>query len=82
MVRAGLVVDPLDLERLGDQLARREAGVQRSERILEDDLYLAAEFTKLAAAGLGEVDSAELDLAGRGLVQSKDQSGGRGLARS
>jgi len=36
--------------RLADDIARGHAGIERGERVLEDDLQLAAERTHLAIA--------------------------------
>ena len=41
LLAAGAVADPVDLQRLGDDGADLERGIEGGERILQDDLHLA-----------------------------------------
>ena len=71
-------------ERLGDQLADGEVGVEGAQRVLEDELHLARaeERPQLAALQRAEVGALEVDAAGGRADQADGGAGQRGLARA
>ena len=50
-------------ERLGDDFLDTEAGIERGEGILKDDLHIAAQPAHFAGAGAEQVASFEADAA-------------------
>ena len=90
--RASASDDPLalgreaagDVERLGDQLADGEVGVERAQRVLEGQLHLAgaAERPQRAALQRAEVGALEVDAAAGRADQADGGAGQRGLARA
>src|SRR5205085_513881 len=60
-------VEPVDLERLADDVAHRHPGVQRRVGILEDDLHLPPVLAHLAPLEASDVASVEDDRPRRGL---------------
>ncbi len=73
-------VQPVDAQRLGDDLAHSHAWVERRVGILEDDLHLPPHLAHLAPRETGDVAPVEEDLAGRGLRQLHDRPPERCLA--
>ena len=59
-------------QRLGNDIAHRHAGVQRSIRILEDHLHVAAHRLHLAGLEVGDILPVEDDLALRRLINADD----------
>jgi hypothetical protein len=72
---------PVDDERLGDDLLDAEAGIERGEWILEDDLHIAAQSAHFAAVGGEQVVSFEADAAGSRFDEAQDQTSECALAR-
>ena len=72
--------DPVDPERVADDLLDGLPRVQRRVGVLEDDLHLAAERTQLALGQLGDVPPLEADRALGRVEQAEHEPGGRGLA--
>src|SRR5262245_17934548 len=72
--------DPVQAERLADDLAARHARVERGVRILEDDVHLAPVRSERAAREARDVVAAEPDRAVRGLEQPVDAVADRRLA--
>src|SRR5262249_50026987 len=54
----------MDQQGLGDNLCNTHTRVERSERILEDDLHVAAQAAQLAGSRLENVMAVEINLAG------------------
>ena len=71
---------PVDGQRLADDRADRHARVERGERVLEDDLHVAAERVQLLAAECDDVPALEPDLARGRLDQPQDAAAGGRLA--
>ena len=69
-------------QRLGDDVFNAEAGIERGEGVLKDDLHIAAEAAHFAGAGGEQIAVFEADVAGRGLDEAQDQSSERALARA
>src|SRR5262249_27095048 len=67
-------------ERLADDRAHGHSRVQRCERVLEDDLHVAAQALKLAAIERGDVLALEPDLSRGRLDEPQDAASRRGLA--
>jgi hypothetical protein len=65
---------------LGDYVFYAEAGVERGEGVLEDDLHVAAELAHLAARGGEQVATVEADAAGGGLDEAEDEASEGALA--
>jgi hypothetical protein len=76
--RAFLFVDE---KRLGDDFFDAEAGIERGEGILKDDLHITAEASHLAQAGGEQVAVFKADAAGSGLDQAEEQTSERALTR-
>ena len=81
----------MHLQQLADGRPHRHAGVEGGERILEDDLHVAAQLPQPAAVGGDHVDAfdaaalqraPEHHLPGGGFDQAEDAAGGGGLAAS
>ena len=70
-ILAGLA-DVVRLERLGDDIMHRHAGVQRGVRVLEDHLHLAADGLQLALFHMGNVLAVQDDLALARLIDADD----------
>ena len=70
-----LVVD----DGLGNRLTHRLTGIQRRERILEDQLHIAALLPHLFLAQSGDIGAVENDLAAGGLHQAQNGTAGGGL---
>src|ERR1700676_1120842 len=64
----------------GDDVLDTEAGVERGEGVLKNDLQVAAEATHFAAAGSEQVAAVESYTPGRGLDQAKNQAAQSALA--
>ena len=62
--------------------ADRHARIERGERVLEDDLHVAAERAERRGIELRDVAALEPDLAGGRLDQPQDAAAGRRLARA
>ncbi len=73
------VADPVDLQALGDALTHRAAGIERRERILEDDLHLLAQCLEIGAFGVGEIGALEGDVAVGGIEEPDEQAPQRRL---
>src|ERR1022692_641698 len=69
-------------ERLGDDVLDAEAGIERGEGILEDDLHIAAQPPHFAGAGGEQVAAFEADAARSRLKEPQNQPSQRALARS
>src|SRR5256885_15743653 len=69
----------MHLDWLADDVAHGHARIQRGVRILEDHLHAAAHLAHLLAAELRELDTVELHLAGRRLVELEDRAPSRRL---
>ena len=61
-------------QRLGDDVLHAEAGIERTEGILKNDLHVAAQAAHFVAAGGEQVVSFEVDAAGSGLDEAKDEA--------
>ena len=55
------VAEAVDVQRLGDGFPDRQAGVERGEGILEDDLNVAAHVAQGATLDLGQLGAVEAD---------------------
>jgi len=66
-------------ERLADDAADRMAGVERGERVLEDDLHLAPQGPQRGALERRHVGAGEVDLAVRAVDQPHDAAAGGGF---
>src|SRR5216683_2813883 len=60
------------MQRLGDDVTHRHAGVQGCIRVLEDHLHLLPHAPELLAAGLREVDVIEVDVTRSSRMQLHD----------
>ena len=65
--------ETMDLNSFADDCAHSHAGIKRCVRILEDELHLAAQMTKLAARKGGEIAPVKKDLAGSWLDELEDE---------
>ena len=72
--------EPVNAERLADDLPGGHARVERAVGVLEHHLHFFAEFAHPLAAHGGEFFAPEADGAGRGLVEPQDAASQRGLA--
>src|SRR5204862_6119411 len=75
-MRHAVVQRPLD-----DRVAYAAPRVQRAIRILEHDLYPAAQRPELVSLEAREIHAAQTHFAARGLDEARDASGERRLAR-
>src|SRR5437763_16312927 len=66
-----LIADPVNHQRLSDDVLNLLPRIERGIRILKDDLHLAAQFAQLALAHRGYVASFELNVAACRLNQTK-----------
>ena len=66
---------PVNLQRLADDVPRRHARIERGERILKDDLHLAPVRPQLALAQMRDVTAADLDGPGGRLDQAEHGPG-------
>ena len=64
--------DAVDAERLADDIAGRHARIERSERVLEDDLHRAPDRPQLGLAEMGDVAVVQPDAATGRLDQAQD----------
>ena len=71
----------MDDERLGDDVFHAVTGIERSERILKDDLHITAQAAHIAAARGQQIAAFKAYAAGRRLDQTQNQSSQRALAR-
>jgi hypothetical protein len=78
-VRSASRADLVHLEALADDLADRHARAERAERILEDDLHLAAQGPQLTLGELLQILAVEGDAA-LALLESQQGETQRGLA--
>ena len=69
-------------QRLGDDVLHPKARVQRRERILKDDLHVAAQTTHFGRAGREQIASLEVNTARSGLDEPQNQSAERAFARA
>src|SRR5713101_1558082 len=76
----GIALDPMDHDRLGDNLADLHARIQRAVRVLENDLNPPPQRQKLFAFQLCDVDAVIEDLAAGRPLEPQDAPAGRGLA--
>ena len=67
-------------DRLTDQLHDVLSGVQRRERILEDDLHIRAKLAHLTIFVFGDILAVEDDLSAGRFDELEDRSAGRGLS--
>ncbi len=67
---------------LGDDIFHAKARVERGERILKNNLQVAAQAAHFAPAGGEQIASFEADRARSGLDQAKDEASQRALARA
>ena len=72
----------MDKKRLGDDVFDAEAGIERGEGILKDDLHIAAQAAHFAGAGGEQVAAFEADAARGGLDEAQEQASERALARA
>ena len=72
----------MDRQRLADDCADRHARIERGERVLEDDLHVAAERSERPGVELGDVAALEPDFARRRFDQPQDAAPGRRLTRA
>ena len=70
----------MDLQGFADDVARRHARIERGERVLEDDLHLAAIGSHLRLAKTGDLPALDFHRTGRRLDQAHHGAAGRGLA--
>ena len=63
----------VNYKRLADDVFHSQAGIERTERVLKNNLHVAAEAAHFAAAGGEQVASLEVNTARTRLDQSKDQ---------
>ncbi len=70
----------MDFQPLCNRLANRHAWIQRSVRVLEDDLHVAAHFFQLPTAQLEDIRPIEKDLAGGRLDQAQHGAPDGGLS--
>jgi hypothetical protein len=70
----------VDEERLGDDVFDAEAGIERGEGILKDDLHIAAQAAQVGVAGGEQIAVFEADAAGSGLDEAKNHASERALA--
>src|SRR5207302_5919771 len=66
-----LITDPVNHQRLSDDVLDLHAPIERGIRILKDDLHLAAQLAQLALAHRGYVASFELNIAACRFNQTK-----------
>src|SRR5579871_3171846 len=79
--RHGLArLDSVNLPGLGDDVDNAHARIERSVRILEDGLHLAADRTHLRAGRGGEVDAVDTNRALRWLDKTEDHARDGGFA--
>ncbi len=71
---------PVNAERLADDIASRHARVQRSERILEDDLHRTSMRTQVGLAEMGDIQAIEPDAAAGRLDEAQDAARHRRFA--
>ncbi len=76
------VGDPVDLQRLGDGGTDRESGIERGERILEDDLDVAAHAAHLLPVERRQLGAVEAHRARRGPDELEHCASGGRLATS
>src|SRR6266545_416634 len=76
------VTDPVDGERLGDDVADGHPWVQGGVRVLKDDLHLPPHLPQLRARHLRQVLAEEANRPGGRLQELKDAVAGRRLARA
>src|SRR5437899_5745478 len=69
-------------QRLGDDVLDAVTGIEGGERILKNDLQVAAEAAHFTRAGGEQVAAFEADAAGGGFNQAQDQAAQRAFARS
>jgi hypothetical protein len=69
----------MNKQRLGDDVFHPVTGIEGGERILENDLHVAAEAAHFAGAGGEQVAAFEVNAAGGGLNQPQDQASERAL---
>src|SRR5258707_12770557 len=62
----------VNAERLADDIAGRHARVQRSERVLEDDLHRTSMWTQVRLAEMGDIQAIEPDAATGRLDKAQD----------
>jgi hypothetical protein len=72
--------EPVDAERLADDLSDRHAGIERGVRVLEDDLDPAPHFAHALGRVMGDVDTGKPDRARRRLFELEDGAPDGGLA--
>src|SRR5262249_11537345 len=72
--------EAMDLDSLGDDAADPHARVERSVRVLEDDLHLAPQAPELAPREIGEPPAVEHDLARARLDEAEQKASERRLA--
>src|SRR5215472_15018142 len=77
---SGIAFDAVNPDRLGDDLADLHARVQRTVRILEDDLDLASQRQEILAFHLGDVDAVIEDFASGRLFEPQYAAAGCRLA--
>ena len=70
----------MDNQGLGDDVLDAEAGVEGGERVLKNNLQVAAEASHFAATGGEKVAAVESHAPGRGLDQAKNQAAQSTLA--
>src|SRR4029077_17922562 len=70
----------VDDERLGDDVLHSHAGIERTERILEDDLHLATEAAQFGRAGGEQIAAVEMNAASGRLNQPQDEPSQSALA--
>jgi hypothetical protein len=70
----------VDLQRLGDDVAHRHAGVQARIGVLEDDLHVPAHDKHLLAVVAEYVLAIDEDLTLRRFQKAQDEAGERALA--
>jgi len=67
-------------QRLGDRLSHRDAGIERAERVLKNDLHAPTKPSQLVLVERCDVDPVYHDFAGVRLYESKYRPRARGLA--
>lgn len=70
----------MNLERLGDDILDSKTGIKGGERILKNDLQVAAQPPQFAGIRREQVPACKHDRAGRGFDQAEDQASQRALA--
>ena len=72
----------VDKKWLGDDVFDPEAGIERGEGILKDDLHIAAQAAHFTGAGGEQVAAFETDAARSRLDQAQQQASERAFART